>query len=56
MTEVEGKELTEGMRVVIGEMEREAEAGPATDRSPLMPQTQPRQQPRKSPAAPGGER
>jgi len=57
MTEINGKDLAEGASVVIGESERTAEAGPATERSPLMPQ--PRQQPRKSQdgaAVSGGER
>jgi HlyD family secretion protein len=51
-TEVEGKELAEGLQVVIGESEREASAGPATERSPLMPQ--PRPQPRKPQGGPAG--
>lgn len=37
-TEAEGKEVTDGMQVVIGETTREASAGPGTERSPLMPQ------------------
>lgn len=37
-TEVEGKDLTEGLRAVIGEGVREAASGSGTDRSPLMPQ------------------
>jgi len=37
-TEVEGKDVTDGMSVVVGEAEREAASGPETERSPLMPQ------------------
>jgi len=37
-TEVEGRGLTEGLRVVIGEGMREAEAAPSTDRNPFTPQ------------------
>jgi len=37
-TEVEGKGLTEGLRVVIGEGMREAEAAPTADRNPFTPQ------------------
>jgi HlyD family secretion protein len=37
-TEVEGKDVTDGMQVVVGETTREASAGPGTERSPLMPQ------------------
>lgn len=35
-TEVEGKDITEGLRVVVGEAEHETAAG--SERSPLMPQ------------------
>jgi HlyD family secretion protein len=38
LTEVEGKDLTEGMRVVVGEATREAEVGPGGERSPFTPQ------------------
>jgi len=38
LTEVEGKDLTEGMRVVVGEATREAEVGPSAERSPFTPQ------------------
>jgi HlyD family secretion protein len=37
-TEVEGKGLTEGLRAVIGEGTREAEAAPTADRNPFTPQ------------------
>jgi len=37
-TEVEGKDVTDGMQVVVGETTREATAVPDTERSPLMPQ------------------
>ena len=37
-TEVEGRGLTEGLSVVIGEGMREAEAAPSTDRNPFTPQ------------------
>jgi len=37
-TEVEGKDVADGMQVVVGETSREASAAPDTERSPLMPQ------------------
>jgi len=37
-TEVEGKDLTEGMRVVAGEATREVAGGPSAERSPFTPQ------------------
>ncbi|HMK75552.1 MAG TPA: efflux RND transporter periplasmic adaptor subunit [Thermodesulfobacteriota bacterium] len=37
-TEVEGKDLTEGMRVVVGEATREVAGGASADRSPFTPQ------------------
>jgi HlyD family secretion protein len=37
-TEVEGSGLSEGLRVVIGEGTREAEAAPGADRNPFAPQ------------------
>jgi len=37
-TEIEGKDLTEGMRVVAGEATREVAGGPSADRSPFTPQ------------------
>lgn len=37
-TEVEGKGLTEGLRAVIGEGTREADAAPTADRNPFTPQ------------------
>jgi HlyD family secretion protein len=38
LTEVEGKDLAEGMRVVVGETTREAAVGPSTERNPFTPQ------------------
>jgi HlyD family secretion protein len=38
LTEVEGKGLTEGLRVVVGEATGEAAVGPSTERSPFTPQ------------------
>ena len=38
LTEVEAKDLTEGMRAVVGEATREAAGGPSADRSPFTPQ------------------
>ena len=37
-TEVEGKDLTEGLRAVVGEGAREADAGQTADRNPFAPQ------------------
>jgi HlyD family secretion protein len=37
-TEVEGKDLTEGMRVVVGEATREVAGGASAERSPFTPQ------------------
>ncbi|HXX35364.1 MAG TPA: efflux RND transporter periplasmic adaptor subunit [Thermodesulfobacteriota bacterium] len=37
-TEVEGAELSEEMRVVVGEATREVAGGPSTERSPFTPQ------------------
>jgi HlyD family secretion protein len=37
-TEVESKDLTEGMRVVVDEATREVAGGPSTERSPFTPQ------------------
>jgi len=37
-TEIEGKDVTDGMSVAIGETTREPAVGPGTERSPLMPQ------------------
>jgi len=37
-TEVESRDVTDGMQVVVGETSREASAAPDTERSPLMPQ------------------
>jgi HlyD family secretion protein len=37
-TEVEGEDLTEGMRVVVGEATKEVAGGPGTERSPFTPQ------------------
>ena len=61
-TEVEGKDLTEGMLAVVGEGVRETASGSSTDRSPLMPQPfgrggRPAQgSPENPSAAPGSER
>jgi HlyD family secretion protein len=57
-TEVEGKGVTDGMHVVVGETTREAAAGPGTERSPLMPQPMGRgqRQGQASPDSPGPER
>jgi HlyD family secretion protein len=57
-TEVEGKDVTEGMRVVIGETTRESLTGPGAERSPLMPQPMGRgqRQGQASPDNPGTER
>jgi len=38
LTEVENKDLAEGMRVVVGEATREAQVGPSGERSPFTPQ------------------
>jgi HlyD family secretion protein len=38
LTEVEGKDLAEGMRVVVGETTRETAVGPSTERNPFTPQ------------------
>ena len=38
LTEVEGRDLTEGLRVVVGEATGEAAVGPSTERSPFTPQ------------------
>ena len=57
LTEVEGKDLTEGLRAVVGEATGEAPVGPSTDRSPFTPQMGrgPRQGQGRS-DSPGGER
>jgi len=57
LTEVEGKDLTEGLRVVVGEATGEAAVGPSTERSPFTPQMGrgPRQG-QGSPGGPGGGR
>jgi HlyD family secretion protein len=38
LTEVEGTDLSEGMRVVVGEATREPAGGPSAERSPFTPQ------------------
>jgi HlyD family secretion protein len=38
MTEVEGHSLTDGMRVVVGELDHAAETGPTADSNPFAPQ------------------
>jgi len=53
--EVEGKDLTEGMRVVVGEATREVAGGPGAERSPFTPQMRPRQG-QGSPGGAGGGR
>jgi HlyD family secretion protein len=57
-TEIEGKDVTDGMSVVIGESARETTAGPGTERSPLMPQPMGRgqRQGQANPDSPGTER
>ncbi|MGO9614262.1 MAG: efflux RND transporter periplasmic adaptor subunit [Dissulfurispiraceae bacterium] len=61
-TEVEGKDLTEGMLAVVGEGGRETTSGSSTERSPLMPQPfgrggRPTQGSPENPSpAPGSER
>jgi HlyD family secretion protein len=62
LTEVEGKDLTEGLRVVVGEVTRETAVGPGSERSPLMPQPlgrgarQGQGSPESPRGGPGGER
>ena len=57
-TEVAGKDLTEGLRVVVDEGANQAAVGPSTERSPLMPQPFGRGGPRQgqgaSESSPGG--
>jgi len=55
-TEVEGKEVTDGMRVVVGEATLEAAASTLEARSPLMPQPMGRGQRQSAPETPGTER
>jgi len=57
-TEVDGKEVTDGMSVVAGETTWDAAAGPVTERSPLMPQPIGRgqHQGQAGPDNPGAER
>ncbi len=59
VTEVEGNDLIEGMRVVVGEHTREAIKGPSEERSPFTPQNPFRHQgggqPQGQPG-PGGQR
>ncbi|MGA2317285.1 MAG: efflux RND transporter periplasmic adaptor subunit [Thermodesulfobacteriota bacterium] len=52
LTEVEGKDLTEGLRVVVGEATGEAAVGPSTERSPFTPQMG--RGPRQGQGGPGG--
>jgi HlyD family secretion protein len=57
LTEIEGKDLTEGMRVVVGEATREAAVGPGADRSPFTPQMgRGLRQGQSSPGGPGSGR
>lgn len=57
-TEVEGKDVTDGMRLVTGEATREDAAASGTERSPLMPQPLGRgqRQGQGNPDNPGAER
>ena len=52
LTEIEGKDLTEGMHVVVGEATREAAVGPGAERSPFTPQMG--RGPRQGQGSPGG--
>jgi HlyD family secretion protein len=52
LTEVEGNDLTEGLRVVVGEATREAAGGPSAERSPFTPQMG--RGPRQGQGSPGG--
>jgi HlyD family secretion protein len=57
LTEVEGKDLTEDLRVVVGEAKGEAAVGPSAERSPFTPQMgRGLRQGQSSPGASGGER
>ena len=57
LTEVEGNDLNEGLRAVVGEATQEAAVGPSADRSPFTPQMGrgPRQG-QSRPDGPGGGR
>jgi len=52
LTEIEGRDLTEGMRVVVDEATREAAVGPGAERSPFTPQMG--RGPRQGQGSPGG--
>jgi HlyD family secretion protein len=57
LTEVEGKYLTEGLQVVVGEARGETAGGPSADRSPFTPQLgRGLRQGQGSPGGPGGGR
>ena len=57
LTEVEGDDLTEGLRVVIGEATRETADGPSAERSPFTPQVgRGQRQGQTGSGSPGGER
>jgi len=57
LTEVEGDDLTEGLRVVIGEATTETAAGPSAERSPFTPQVgRGQRQGQTGQSGPGGER
>jgi len=57
MTEVEGKEVTEGLVVVIGEQTRETGSSPITEASPFTPQIgRGFRQGQGGPGGPGGNR
>src|ERR1039457_6567095 len=57
-TEVEGKNVSDSMNVVVGESSKEAATSPGTERSPLMPQPMGRgqRQGQASPDSPAAER
>jgi HlyD family secretion protein len=60
VTEVEGNDLREGLRVVVGEAARDTATASGTDRSPFMPQIgrgqRQSQSEQSSPGTPAGER
>ena len=57
LTEVEGDDLTEGLRVVIGEATKETADGPSAERSPFTPQVgRGQRQGQTGSGGPGGER
>lgn len=57
MTEIEGDDLKEAMRVVVGERTRQTASGSIAERSPFTPQTgRGQRQGQGSPGGPGAER